>query len=122
MTRLFTPRPILQTEGAALFAISLYAFAQTGASWWLFAALILTPDLMMLGYLANPRLGAALYNLAHTTVLPLAMLAAAYITATPVPLAISLIWLAHIGMDRMVGYGLKYPDAFKHTHLSGSGV
>jgi hypothetical protein len=117
MTPLTTPRLILQTEGAALFAISLFAYAHLGNGWWLFATLILFPDIFMFGYLSNPRLGAALYNLGHTTVLPLATLAAGYMLAMPTVAAISLIWLAHIGFDRMVGYGLKFPDAFGHTHL-----
>jgi hypothetical protein len=117
-----TPRHILRAEGVATFAIALFAYAQTAAGWWLLAALILIPDLFMLGYLANPRLGAALYNFAHTTVLPLAILVAGYILAAPTIVSISLIWLAHIGFDRMLGYGLKYPDAFTHTHLGGSAV
>jgi hypothetical protein len=116
MTTTGTPRLILQAEGAALFAISLFAFHHTGTSWWLFAALILAPDIFMAGYLANPRLGAQLYNLAHTTTLPLIGLALSFATA-PAMLGVFLIWLAHIGLDRMLGYGLKYPDAFKHTHL-----
>jgi hypothetical protein len=117
-----TPRLILQAEGAALFVAASFAFAHTGFSWWLFAALFLAPDILMLGYLANPRFGAALYNLAHTTLLPLAGLVLAYHFASPTLIAICLIWLAHIGFDRALGYGLKYPDAFKHTHLGGQPV
>jgi Domain of unknown function (DUF4260) len=114
------PRLILQAEGAALFAITIFAYAQTGASWWLFVLLFLTPDIFMLGYLANSQLGAASYNLAHTTVLPLALLALGHVLSMPALHGISLIWLAHIGFDRMVGYGLKYPDAFQHTHLGAA--
>ncbi|MGL5009480.1 MAG: DUF4260 domain-containing protein [Paracoccaceae bacterium] len=111
------PRAILQTEGAALFAAATFAYAQTGGSWWLFAILLLSPDIAMLGYLHNPRTGAALYNLAHSTTLPLALILAGWL-ASPLALSLGLIWLAHVGFDRAAGYGLKYGDAFKHTHLS----
>ncbi len=71
----------------------------------------------MLGYLFNPRAGAALYNLAHTLTLPLTLLLVSYATHHPLALNISLIWTAHIAADRLLGYGLKYPTFFKDTHL-----
>ncbi len=73
----------------------------------------------MLGYLRNPRLGAMLYNLGHSTILPFALIGPGFVLSHPTALAIGLIWLAHVGFDRAAGYGLKYADAFKHTHLSG---
>ncbi len=111
------PRQFLRVEGAALLAVATIAFQATGGSWWLFAALFLVPDVSMLGYLANKRLGALVYNLGHTTVLPLGLSALGYWMASPFAVSIGLIWLAHIGFDRVIGYGLKYGDDFQHTHL-----
>ncbi|GJD93868.1 DUF4260 domain-containing protein [Methylobacterium iners] len=110
------PGLLLRIEGAAALAGAVFAYGQLGSSWWLFAGLLLLPDISMLGYLINLRIGATSYNLAHTYAAP-ALLAAAGV-AIPALLPLAAIWAAHIGMDRTVGYGLKYPDAFKHTHLS----
>jgi hypothetical protein len=115
------PRALLQLEGLAMLAAATLAYAQTGQGWGLYAALLLVPDLAMLGYLAGPRIGAACYNLAHTYALPALLGALAWALASPLAGAIALIWLAHVGMDRAVGYGLKYPDSFHHTHLGGKG-
>ena len=112
------PNVILRAEGLALLVAATWAFAALGESWWLFAALILVPDLSMLGYLRGPRLGAAAYNAAHTTLGPFALLALGYLGAMPLLTSLTLIWGAHVGLDRMMGYGLKYPWAFKATHLS----
>lgn len=83
--------------------------------------LILAPDLSMLGYLLGSRAGALTYNVAHTTVLPLALGVVGAFSGWPVVVALALIWLAHVGIDRMLGYGLKYPDRFGHTHLGSIG-
>ena len=115
------PRRILRAEGAALAVAAIVGYAHLGAGWWLFAALILAPDLSMLGYLAGPRIGAVTYNVAHTTVLPLALGVAGALFAWPTGVAVALIWLAHVGIDRMLGYGLKHPDGFGHTHLGPIG-
>lgn len=120
--RLSGPKLWLHLEGVAVLAGAVTVYAQLGFSWWLFAALILAPDLAMLGYLINPRSGAFLYNLLHNYLVVLACLGIAFVTSS-VTLsgwlwAIGLIWLAHVGMDRMFGYGLKYGDGFKHTHLN----
>ena len=113
------PGGILRLEGAALLVASVLAKAQFGQGWGLFAVLILAPDLSMIGYLRDPKLGAMVYNLAHMTVLPLTLLAVGWNWSMPLAVGLALTWLAHIGMDRAVGYGLKYNDAFKHTHLGG---
>lgn len=115
------PRALLRLEGLAMLAAATAAYAQTGQGWGLFAALLLLPDIFMLGYLANSRVGAATYNLGHSYALPAALGAFAFWLASPLPTALALIWLAHVGMDRAMGYGLKYPDAFHHTHLGGKG-
>ncbi len=111
------PGVLLRIEGAALFTCSLFFYHSMAGNWWLFLALFLSPDLFMLGYLANVKLGATLYNLAHADAIPLILLAVAYSLHQPVVLTIALIWLAHIGWDRALGYGLKYPTFFKDTHL-----
>ncbi|WP_255552268.1 DUF4260 domain-containing protein [Maritimibacter dapengensis] len=108
----------LRIEGAVQLGLALALFASTGASWWLFAALILAPDLSALGYLANTRIGGWCYNLGHSYVGPAALLAIGYVAAMPMILALGAIWWAHIGMDRAVGYGFKSLHAFKRTHLS----
>ena len=88
-----------------------------GGSWWLFALLLLAPDASMLGYLGGPRLGAAHYNAFHTYPLPAVLAAFGLLSGFTPALAVAFVWFAHIGMDRAVGYGLKYPTAFGDTHL-----
>jgi hypothetical protein len=83
----------------------------------MFALLFLAPDLSMLGFLAGLKIGAACYNFFHTYTLPLAIGAAAYFEGAHVLLCVCVIWIAHIGFDRVMGYGLKYASAFKDTHL-----
>jgi hypothetical protein len=111
------PSLLLHIEEAVLLIITIFAYQHLHYSWLLFAILFLTPDLFMLGYLANPRFGAATYNLAHTLTLPLALLLASYIDHWRLASALALIWTAHIAFDRLLGYGLKYPTFFKDTHL-----
>ncbi len=115
------PRMILMVEGFALFALCIFVYWKFGSSWWLFGALILAPDIGMIGYLHNPRTGALLYNALHFTTLPIAVGVCAYLWAEPLAFSIAVIWLAHIGMDRMLGYGLKYETAFVDTHLGRIG-
>jgi hypothetical protein len=115
------PRTMLMAEGFALFALCIFVYAKLGYSWWLFASLILAPDLGMIGYLRNAKTGAQLYNALHLTALPIAFGVWGYSWSEPLVLAIALVWLAHIGMDRMLGYGLKYQTAFTDTHLGRIG-
>jgi hypothetical protein len=111
------PRRWLRLEGAVLLAGSLIAYAATGEPWWLVPLALLVPDLFMAGYLRGTRPGAQLYNIAHSTALPAGMVGLGWWQSQPLVLALGLIWLAHIGMDRLLGYGLKYDDHFQHTHL-----
>jgi hypothetical protein len=83
----------------------------------MFALLLLAPDLSMLGYVAGPRVGAVVYNVFHAYPLPAVLGIFGLLGGSPLVLAVALIWLAHIGMDRLLGYGLKYPTEFKDTHL-----
>lgn len=115
------PGLLLRLEGAALLAASLYFYHLTGFAWWIILLLFLWPDLFMVGYVWNMRIGSALYNLVHTEILAFALLVFTYSTHRSRALAFSLIWLAHIGFDRVLGYGLKYPTSFKDTHLQHVG-
>jgi hypothetical protein len=78
---------------------------------------LLAPDLSALGYLFGPKVGSVAYNLAHTMVWPILIGVAGWWLGWSWAAPVALIWLAHIGMDRMIGYGLKYPDSFKRSHL-----
>lgn len=117
MILLTTPKRLLRLEGAALFLAATLLYGLLGAGWPLYALLLLAPDLFALGYLRDPRTGAALYNLGHNLLWPLALVSIG-LAAGGLPLALGLIWLAHIGLDRALGYGFKYPDRFGHTHLA----
>lgn len=98
-----------------MLGLAALLYQRADYSWLLFAALFLAPDLSIAGYLAGPRAGAAGYNVAHSYLAP--MLAAAVAMMTGASPAIALIWGAHIGFDRALGYGLKYPMGFTATHL-----
>ncbi len=111
------PALLLRLEGLAILISSLAVYADQAWSGWVFAALVLAPDLGMLGYLLNPRIGARTYNAVHVYALPLMLLVGAYLINHPVGMQIALIWLAHIGADRVLGFGLKYESDFKDTHL-----
>jgi hypothetical protein len=111
------PNLFLRLEGAAIFIGAIFAYIQQGASGLLFIVLLLAPDLGMLGYLINPKIGATIYNTAHLIAFPLTLMLIGVATTTPLAFHIGLIWIAHIGMDRLAGYGFKYASAFKDTHL-----
>lgn len=115
------PRLILRVEGAAVFVVAVLLYWQTTTSWWLFAVLFLTPDLSFLGYLGGPRVGAVVYNAAHTLIGPLLLAAAGLLLPAAYLLPFALIWIAHIGFDRLLGYGLKYGAGFGYTHLGRIG-
>src|SRR5215472_8810308 len=109
------PALLLRTEGSLLFAASIVCYHETRASWVLFAVLLLAPDLSMAGYLTNAKIGATIYNAVHTLTGPLTLLACALLTAHAGLVPYGLIWTTHIGLDRMLGFGLKYPTQFKDT-------
>lgn len=115
------PVQIERIEGLVLLVAALVLFGQASVSWWWFAGLLLVPDLSMVGYLANPRAGAFSYNLGHSLVGPGLLFLWIWMNGPALALALGAIWLAHIGMDRLFGYGLKYGDDFKHTHLGWIG-
>ncbi|MDR3725436.1 MAG: DUF4260 domain-containing protein [Terracidiphilus sp.] len=112
---------LLRLEGLAVAAITAVLYARTGASWWLFAALWLAPDLSMLGYFTGPNWGARIYNAIHSYLTPATLAVCALLLHAPAQLPFALIWINHIGVDRLLGYGLKYPMGFEWTHLSRLG-
>lgn len=107
----------LHIQGAAILAIGIIAYAALGLKWWLFGVLILAPDLSMLGYLANRRIGSIVYNIGHSFLWPAAFIIAAWPLGSPILLSVGIIWACHLGMDHLFGYGYKFPDRFKHTHF-----
>ena len=107
----------LRTEGAAILIVAVINYASLGAGWVLFGVLFFSPDLLILGYLAGPRMGAFLYNLAHTYSAPAILVGVAIATDASILLALATIWVAHIAFDRALGFGLKLPTGFKHTDL-----
>jgi hypothetical protein len=111
------PALLLRVEGAALFVGALVLYFHADYAWWLFVVLLLAPDLAAAGYLFGPRIGAATYDLGHMEAFPIALAVVGVVTDSGVCLKLALIWLAHIGMDRALGYGLKYPTGFKDTHI-----
>jgi Domain of unknown function (DUF4260) len=115
------PRLLLRLEGSALFVLATLAFAHTGASWWLYAVLFLSPDLSFAGYLAGPRPGAVAYNALHSTLGPAVLAGLGLFLESSMLLGGAAIWAAHIGFDRMLGYGLKYTSGFNDTHLGRIG-
>ncbi len=115
------PRLLLRLEGLALFILGTWAFAQTGQSWWLYAILFFSPDLSFIAYAAGPKTGAGAYNATHTTLGPAILAGIGLFLNAPLILGIAAIWAAHIGFDRVVGYGLKYGTAFSDTHLGRIG-
>jgi Domain of unknown function (DUF4260) len=110
-------RGLLRAEGVLVLALAILAYRHLGGSWTLFAVLFLAPDLTMAGYLFGPRRGALIYNLGHTYLAPALLGAAGSALAMPGFFGPALIWAAHIGTDRLLGFGLKYPAGFGATHL-----
>ena len=110
-------RTMLRLEGLALFTGMTLLYAVWGGSWWIYAILFLVPDLSFAGYLAGPRAGAMVYNAAHSYMAPMILMVTGFAMEAPLVLSIAMIWLAHIGIDRALGYGMKYVTGFGFTHL-----
>lgn len=112
---------ILRCEAFVVALLTAVLYARTGASWWLFAVLWLTPDLSMLGYLGGPYWGARIYNAIHAYATPGALAVCALALGAHSLLPVALIWGNHIAVDRLLGYGLKYQTGFGWTHLGPLG-
>jgi hypothetical protein len=115
------PRLLLRLEGAAISGGAAFFFWRLDGAWLWFVVLFLAPDLSFLAYLVSPRVGAIVYNAVHTTLGPLALLALSAWRGWPIGGYLALIWLAHIGLDRALGYGLKYATGFGDAHLGRLG-
>jgi hypothetical protein len=116
-TMLASPKLLLRLEGLLVIIAALVFYRGLGDSWLKFGLLFLVPDVFMIGYIFGTKIGATVYNLGHTYIAPLLLWIVCYTTHTPSLCCITAIWIAHIGFDRLLGYGLKYPSAFKETHL-----
>ena len=111
------PASLLRLEGLAVAVAAVTLYFDQGFGWLPLLLLILAPDLSALGYLGGSRVGAAAYDLAHTYVGPVVLGLAGVLVESGTATQLALIWLAHIGADRLLGYGLKYPTGFRDTHL-----
>ena len=118
---LVDPMALQRLEGGVLLVLSLLIYWRLAGPWLLYVVLILAPDLFMLGYLGGPRLGAATYNLGHTWLLPAALAAVGIVAGISLAGDVAVIWFGHIGVDRLLGYGLKLPTSFQDTHLGRIG-
>lgn len=112
------PQQFLRAEGLATLVVALTVYFTVDGPPWLLVVLALAPDLSMVGYLAGPRIGSLSYNVAHTYVLPLTLGGVGAWLNVPVAVYVAAIWAGHIGLDRLLGYGLKFPTGFRDTHLS----
>ena len=111
--KLALPPTLVRIEGAVMLALSILLYGLEGESWLLFVVLFLVPDLSMLGYLGGPRIGAVSYNLFHTHAPPGMLAAFGLLAGSSLLVSVALVWFSHIGFDRMVGFGLKYPTDFR---------
>jgi hypothetical protein len=107
----------LKAEELALFVCSIVLFAMLPFAWWLYPALLLVPDVSMLGYLVNNRVGALLYNTAHHRATGIIAYGAGMVLGSPVLMLVGVILFGHSAFDRIAGYGLKYASGFRDTHL-----
>jgi Domain of unknown function (DUF4260) len=116
------PLRILRSEGVVLLAAALAAyFVGLDEPWWLVPLLLFVPDVFMVGYARSNRAGALLYNAAHSYPAPALLALFATVADEPLWQGVALVWFAHIGMDRALGYGLKYDTDFRDTHLGRIG-
>jgi len=114
---LTSPKWLLHLEGLIVFVAAIAVYREIGGSWLRFALLFLVPDVFMVGYFFGTKVGAIVYNVGHTYASPCLLWLVAYFAHFPLVIFACVIWVEHLGFDRLLGYGLKYPTAFKDTHL-----
>ena len=114
-------RILLRLEGLTLFVGMTLLYAVWGGSWWVYLILFLVPDISIAAYLSGPKFGAMIYNAMHSYMAPMVLMVTGFGMAAPLVLSIAIIWLAHIGIDRAFGFGLKYSAGFGFTHLGRIG-
>ncbi len=112
-----TVRFWLRIEGAAAFLGGVWLYGQLGGQWLPLLPLLLLPDVSLLGYLSGSAIGAFVYNLVHNWAVGLALVGGGLVAAVPAVAIAGAVIVAHVGMDRVFGYGLKHPTSFKDTHL-----
>lgn len=110
-------KKLIQLEEAGELLFSIYLFSLLAYPWWVYPLFFFAPDLAMLGYLAGPRVGAITYNLVHHKAVALGLFAVGMMGHVPLLALEGVLCLGHSSMDRVMGYGLKFTDAFQHTHL-----
>ena len=108
---------LIKLEEVFMFGLSIFLFSRLDYAWWWYPLLIFAPDLSMIGYLGGTKLGAAVYNFVHHKAVGISVFVLGIILVSQPLQLIGLILFGHSSMDRILGYGLKYPDAFEHTHL-----
>lgn len=114
-------RTLLRVEEAFLFLLSVWLFGRLDVAWWWYPALFLAPDVSMAGYVVGPRVGAATYNFFHHRGVAVGTLLLGFLAAVPLVATVGTVLLGHGAVDRILGFGLKYPDAFSSTHLGSLG-
>ena len=112
-----TVRLVLRLEGLAALAVATAAYAALGGNWWLYAIVFFMPDLSFVAFTISTRVGATVYNAVHSYLGPAVVGLIGWWLGIDLFWQLALIVAAHIGFDRSLGYGLKYPSAFQHTHL-----
>jgi hypothetical protein len=112
---------IIRLEELAMFLLSILMFAESGFEWWWFPALLLLPDISMIGYVIDNQVGAYCYNLFHHKGIAILIFAMGFLSAEPILVLMGAILFGHSSMDRILGYGLKFTDSFKNTHLGPIG-
>ncbi len=110
-------KTLLKLEELFMFSITIFLFTKMNFAWWMYPAFILAPDLSMVGYLFNPQIGAWTYNFVHHKTFGISVFALGVVLASQPLQFAGLILFGHSSIDRIFGYGLKYSDSFKHTHL-----
>lgn len=108
---------LIRVEYSIAFLLLLFIYWKLDFSLWLFFILLLVPDLTMVGYVMNKKIGSLIYNFGHTFIIPFLLLIVSFSISNEFVVMLALIWIAHILMDRCFGFGLKYEDTFKNTHL-----
>lgn len=116
-----TMKNLLMLEELGQFGLAVFLFSELQYSWWLFPLCILIPDISMIGYIISPKAGAWLYNFFHHKLLAVVVLILGFYLKIQIVECIGTILLGHSSMDRIFGYGLKFNDDFKHTHLGWIG-
>ncbi len=116
--KLFLPKFLLHLEGSLVLILCAWLYSIQSGNWGLFALVFFVPDISIAGYLISAGAGAKTYNIAHSMPLPSILAAYGLLGANALAISLALIWFAHLGFDRMLGFGLKYPTRFSDTHLN----